>query len=149
MAINIFTAENREGRIDVARAVGSAATAMYIYELPPGASACPYHYEYEEEWLLVVDGTVVLRTPHGERTLERGELVCFPPGPAGAHKVSNRSGAPARTLAFSSSRLPAVSVYPDSNKLGVWPGNERDELVFRRDTAVSWADGEDGWENAG
>ena len=93
MAINIFTAENREGRIDVARAVGSAATAMYIYELPPGASACPYHYEYEEEWLLVVDGTVVLRTPHGERTLERGELVCFPPGPAGAHKVSNRSGA--------------------------------------------------------
>ena len=47
---------------------------------------------------------------------------------------------------FSSSRLPAVSVYPDSNKIGVWPGNDVDDLVFRRDTAVSWADGEEGWE---
>jgi hypothetical protein len=47
---------------------------------------------------------------------------------------------------FSSSRAPAVSVYPDSNKIGVWPGNEVDDLVFRRDTAVSWADGEDGFD---
>jgi hypothetical protein len=44
---------------------------------------------------------------------------------------------------FSSARVPAVSVYPDSNKIGVWPGNEVDELVFKRDTAVSWADEED------
>jgi len=58
----------------------------------------------------------------------------------------NRSESPARTLMFSSSRVPAVSVYPDSNKIGVWPGNEVDELVFRRDTAVSWADGEGGRE---
>lgn len=48
-ALNIFSAENPEGRIDVARAVGSAATTMYIYDLAPGMSACPYHYEYEEE----------------------------------------------------------------------------------------------------
>jgi hypothetical protein len=45
---------------------------------------------------------------------------------------------------FSSSRAPTVSVYPDSNKIGVWPGNDVDDLVFRRDTAVSWADGEEG-----
>ena len=142
-AINIFSAENVEGRIDVARAVGSTATAMYIYDLSPGQDGGPYHYEYEEEWLLVIDGTIVLREPHGERSLERGDLVCFPPGPAGAHQIMNRSEAPARTLMFSSSRVPAVSVYPDSNKIGVWPGNEADDLVFRRDTAVSWGDGEE------
>jgi uncharacterized cupin superfamily protein len=143
-AINIFSGENLEGRIDVARALGSAGTAMYIYDLSPGKSGGPYHYEYEEEWLLVVEGNVVLRTPDGERTLQRGDLVCFPPGPGGAHKIMNRSDLSARTLMFSSSRVPAVSVYPDSNKIGVWPGNEADDLVFRRDTAVPWSDGEEG-----
>jgi uncharacterized cupin superfamily protein len=146
--LNIFSADNAQGRIDVARAVGSAATAMYIYDLAPGQSACPYHYEYEEEWLLVVHGTIVLRAPEGERTLERGDLVCFPPGPAGAHKIMNASPSPARTLMFSSASVPAVSVYPDSNKIGVWPGNEQDELIFRRDTAVPWSDGEQGSEEA-
>jgi uncharacterized cupin superfamily protein len=145
-AINIFSAENPEGRVDVARAVGSMATAMFIYDLAPGQSQSPYHYEYEEEWVLVVDGSVVVRTPDGEHLLERGNLVCFPSGPAGAHKLMNQSDSTARTLMFSSSQVPAVSVYPDSNKIGVWPGNEVDELVFRRDTAVPWSDGEDGWE---
>jgi uncharacterized cupin superfamily protein len=147
-AVNIVGAENPEGRLDVARAVGSAATAMYIYDLAPGQSSCPYHYEYEEEWLLVVDGTIVVRAPDGEHTLERGDVVCFPPGPAGAHRIMNRSDAPARTLLFSQSRVPAVSVYPDSNKIGVRPGNAADELVFRRDTAVPWSHGEEGWDSA-
>jgi uncharacterized cupin superfamily protein len=142
--LNIFSAERLEGRIDVAATLGSAATAMYLYDLSPGDQQCPYHYEYGEEWLLVVDGTIVLREPDGERTLERGALVCFPPGPAGAHKIMNRGESPARTLMFSSSRIPAVSVYPDTNKIAVWPGNEIDDLVFSRDTAVSWADGEEG-----
>src|SRR5262249_34104083 len=132
------------GRVDVARVLGCAGTAMYIYDLSPGQSACQYHYEYEEEWLLVIDGSVALRTPKGERALQRGDLVCFPPGPGGAHKITNGSDLPARTLMFSSSRVPAVSVYPDSNKIGVWPGNEADDLVFRRDTAVPWSDGEEG-----
>ena len=56
---------------------------MFIYDLAPGASSSPYHYEYDEEWLLVVEGTVVLRAPDGEHTLERGDLVRFPPGPEG------------------------------------------------------------------
>jgi uncharacterized cupin superfamily protein len=144
--VNIFGAENPEGRVDVARTVGSKATAMFIYELAPGLSQSPYHYEYEEEWLLVIDGTLVVRVPDGERTLERGDLVRFPPGPAGAHKLMNRSESPARTLMFSSARLPAISVYPDSDKIGVWPDNEADELIFRRGSAVPWSDGEEGWE---
>ena len=147
-AVNIFSVANLEGRVDVARAVGSAATAMFIYDLEPGQSSSPYHYEYAEEWLLVVDGTIVVRTPDGERTLERGDLVRFPSGPAGAHKAMNRGESPARMLMFSSSRQPAVSVYPDSVKIGVWPGEEADALIFKRGTAVPWSDGEEGWENA-
>jgi uncharacterized cupin superfamily protein len=147
-AVNIFSAANVEGRIDVARAVGSAETLMFIYDLAPGQSSCPYHFEYEEEWLLVIDGTIVVRAPNGEYTLERGSLVRFPAGPAGAHKLMNRSESPARTLMFSSSRAPAVSVYPDSDKILVGLGGDADELVFRRSTAVPWSDGEEGWDKA-
>jgi uncharacterized cupin superfamily protein len=148
--VNIFSAENTDGRIDVARAVGSAETLMFIYDLAPGQGSSPYHYEFDEEWLLVVDGTVVLRAPDGEHTLERGDLVCFPPGPAGAHKLMNRSESPARTLMFSSSssRSLAVVVYPDSDTIGVFTGDEADDLVFKRGTAVPWAYGEEGWDKA-
>ena len=148
-AINVFSAKNPEGRIDVSSVLGSNATAMYVYDLEPGRSSCPYHYEYEEEWLLVLEGAIVVRAPDGEHALERGDLLCFPPGPDGAHKVMNRSDSPARILMFSSARVPAVSVYPDSDKIGVWPGNEADAAVFRRSTAVPYSDGEEGWENAG
>src|SRR5262245_22654640 len=147
-SVNVLSAENLEGRIDVARAVGSTATVMFIYDLAPGEGSSPYHYEYEEEWLLVVEGTVVLRAPDGEHTLERGDLVRFPPGTAGAHKLMNRSESPARTLMFSSSRVPAVSVYPDSDKIGVWPGDEANDLIFKRGTAVPWSEDEEGWNKA-
>jgi hypothetical protein len=56
----------------------------------------------------------------------------------------NRTDAPARTSMFSRARVPAVSVYPDSDKIAVWSGNEPGELIFKRETAVAWADGEDG-----
>jgi uncharacterized cupin superfamily protein len=146
--INVFSAEN-DGRIDVSEAVGSKAIAMYVYDLAPGTSSCPYHYEYEEEWLLVVDGSVVVRAPDGEQTLERGDLVCFPAGPDGAHKVMNRGESSARMVMFSQARVPAVSIYPDSDKIGVWPGEEANDLVFKRGTAVPWSEGEDGWQSAG
>jgi uncharacterized cupin superfamily protein len=146
--VNLFRAENVWGRIDVADTLGSTGMQMYVYDLAPGQGSCPYHYEYEEEWLLVVDGTVAVRTPDGEQTLDRGDLVCFPAGPAGAHKIMNRTDVPARMLMFSRATVPAVSVYPDSDKIGVWPGDEENALVFRRASAVAWSDGEEGWDRA-
>jgi uncharacterized cupin superfamily protein len=130
------TAEARVGKL-----AGGVATTVRAYALGPGQSSCPYHYEYEEEWLLVLEGEVVLRTPDGERGLRSGDLVCFPVGPAGAHKVTNRSDAPARVLMFSSSREPAVAVYPDSDKIGAWAGDD-EVMVRRRDAAVDYWDGE-------
>jgi uncharacterized cupin superfamily protein len=146
MAINLFTAQNPNGRIDVARELGSSELAMFVYDVQPGRSSSPYHYEYEDEWLLVVEGSVAVRTPEGELQLERGDLVRFPAGPAGAHKVLNRGERPARTLLFSNARTPAVSVYPDGDTVGVW--TDDDDLVFERGKAVPWAHGEEGWHLA-
>jgi hypothetical protein len=81
-SVNIFDAEF-QGRLDVAGALGSTGYEMFVYDVPPGASSSPYHYEFEEEWLLVVEGEVVVRAPDGEHTLRRGELVCFAAGPTG------------------------------------------------------------------
>src|SRR6476646_11395535 len=143
-SVNIFSVDKPEGRLDVARVLGSSALMMFVYDLDPGRSSSPYHYEYEEEWLLGGGGTLVLRAVDGEHTLQRGDLVRFPPGPEGAHKIMNRSESPARTLLFSSSRAPAVSVYPDSDTIGVWPGDGENDLVFERGAAVPWAHGEEG-----
>jgi uncharacterized cupin superfamily protein len=144
--INAFNDEVA-GRIDASRALGSRSTFMYIYEIDPGWSASPYHYEYEEEWLLVLDGTLVLRTPEGEQTLERGDLICFPAGPDGAHKLMNRGESTARTMMFSDNRAPAVTFYPDSDKIGVWTdADDADGHIFKRAASVPYSDGEEGWE---
>jgi uncharacterized cupin superfamily protein len=148
-AVNIFDAVIDEGRIDVGGAAGSTQGRAYLYDIPPGASSSPYHYEYVDEWLLVVAGSVVVRTPEGECPLAAGALVRFPSGPAGAHKIMNRGDSPARTMLFSNGHGPAVSVYPDSNKIGVWPGEfDENGLIFVRDSAVPWSHGEDGWNKA-
>ena len=133
----------RSGVVRVGAAVGAEETAIKLFEIPSGESLCPYHYEYVEEWLLVVEGEVLVRTPAGEETASRGVLVRFPAGPDGAHKLTNRTERPARVLMFSSSREPAVAVYPDSDKVGVWPGRDEDTVMIRRaDGKVPYYDGE-------
>ena len=123
--------------------LGATLLGGTVYELPEGQSVCPYHYEYgNEEWLIVLEGRPTLRHPGGEDELERGEVVCFPVGPEGAHKVTNRSGETARILMLSTKSEPAVVVYPDSDKLGVWPGDQRDHILVRRESRVDYWDRE-------
>src|SRR5713226_2766902 len=72
--------------------LGASLLGASLYELPPGERTWPYHYEHaSEEWLLVVAGKPTLRTPDGERELQPGDVAVFPPGPAGGHKVENRT----------------------------------------------------------
>lgn len=104
--------------------IGAERLGGSVYEIDPGDSACPYHYEcVEEEWLLVLSGTPTLRDPEGEHELAPGDLVCFPVGPDGGHKVSNRSDAVVRILMLSTMPKDELSIciYPDSEKVGVWP----------------------------
>lgn len=133
----------RSGVARVGRAAGGEELAVNLFEIPSGESLCPYHYEYVEEWLLVLDGELTLRVPDGERTVRRGDLVRLSPGPGGAHKLTNPSGQPAHVVMLSSSREPAVAVYPDSDKTGVWPGHPDDRMMLRRaDGRVGYYDGE-------
>jgi len=125
--------------------VGAANTGISVYELPPGQAICPYHYENpEEEWLLVLEGRPTLRHPGGEDLLEPWDVVFFPSGRDGAHAVRNNTDSPVRVLMFSDRSNVAASVYPDSDKIAIWAGNERDNLIVRRASGVGYWDGETG-----
>ena len=150
---NVFTAEFERDADDpdgygtgyprFGPAIGASMLGGTVYELPAGQSICPYHYEHgDEEWLLVLDGQPTVRHPDGEDELSRGEVVCFPAGPAGAHKVTNRTDEVVRVLMVSTKRMPAVAVYPDSDKIGVFTGEKRDDVMVRRESSVDYWDGE-------
>jgi uncharacterized cupin superfamily protein len=133
----------RAGMARFGPSIGAVMLGGTVYELPPGQSNCPYHYEYgNEEWLIVLAGRLTLRHPEGEDELDPGDVVCFPVGPEGAHKLSNRTDETVRVLLLSTKFEPAVAVYPDSDKIGVWPGDRRDHVLVRRESAVDYWDRE-------
>jgi len=133
----------RSGLLRVGKLVGATETGASVYELPPGQAICPYHYEYgEEEWLLVLQGRPTLRHPDGTDALQPWDLVCFPRGPKGAHGVRNETDETVRVLMFSDVVHPAVTVYPDSGKIGIWTGNRDDDVMVPRTANVDYFHGE-------
>jgi uncharacterized cupin superfamily protein len=93
-----------------------------VYELPPGEKFWPYHFHYtNEEWLIVLAGGLVLRTPEGERTLRSGDVACFVAGASGAHTVLRAVGdAPVRfAIPSTQHRFGGGAVYPDSGKFSI------------------------------
>jgi uncharacterized cupin superfamily protein len=113
-----------------------------LYELPPGMKSFPYHWHRGlEEMLIVLEGRPTLRTPGGERQLERGDVVSFPTTPDGAHKLWNDSDKPVRYLMLSTAVDFDVVHYPDSDKIGIRAEGYR--LLVRPESGVDYMDGEE------
>jgi uncharacterized cupin superfamily protein len=133
----------RAGMARLGGLLGAKETGISVYELPPGQSICPYHYECgEEEWLLVLSGNPTLRSPGGEERLAPWDVACFPRGPEGAHAVRNETAETARVLMFSTVVTPTATVYPDSDKVGIWTGDKETDVLVRRSSRVGYYDGE-------
>jgi uncharacterized cupin superfamily protein len=134
----------RSGMARLGKLLGSAEdSGATLYDLPPGQSICPYHYEVgEEEWLLVLVGTPTLRHPDGSDKLEPMDVVFFEKGAAGAHGVRNETEEPVRVLMFSTVVVPTATVYPDSDKVGIWTGDPESDVLVRRESRVDYFDGE-------
>ncbi|HEY4277973.1 MAG TPA: cupin domain-containing protein [Conexibacter sp.] len=137
----------RAGMARFGRQLGAQRTSASLYELPPGQSICPYHYEYgEEEWALVLAGHPTVRTPEGTRQLDPLDMVFFPTGPEGAHQLRNDTDEPARVLMWSEVVLPNGTAYPDSGKVALYTGDPAEDAIVERKSAVDYFHGEPGVE---
>ena len=132
-------------RARVGDAAGSRRLGMSVWDLMPGQAAYPWHFHYiEEELLVVLEGEPMLRGTDGWRRLERGAVVSFPPGRAGAHQLFNDGDAVVRFLAISTSGEPDIVEYPDQGKIGVFerpPGDGRLFKLFPLGAEVDYRDG--------
>ena len=97
---------------------GARDLGVTLYEIEAGGAISPYHVHHaNEELLIVLAGRPRLRTPAGTATLDPGSVVAFPPGPEGAHRISNAGPEPARVLVCSTMRLPEIAEHLDT---GTW-----------------------------
>lgn len=127
------------GGVGALRLERSGRLGASVWELQPGGVNWNHFHHGSEELVLVLRGRPTVRTPEGESVLEEGDVLTFPPGPAGAKEVRNETDEPARVLIVSTNAEPDVSEYPDVGKIGVNVG--RDEWrLFRPSDAVEYHD---------
>ena len=88
------------------RALGDAflltKIGINLTTLPPGKESSMRHWHtFEDEFVYVVEGEVVLRTDAGETLLSAGMCAGFPAGVPNGHQLINNSDRPARYLEVS------------------------------------------------
>ncbi len=47
----------RAGTSRIGERAGGSENVVKAYEIPSGDRLCPYHYEFVEEWLLILEGS--------------------------------------------------------------------------------------------
>lgn len=122
--------------------IHEADSLVRIYELPPGKSAYPYHFHLKnEETFFILRGEGLLRTRDGERAVRPGDLLFFPAGEDGAHKLTNTSDTEMLVyLDFDIVHDLDVAMYPDSGKIGIW-GMDTNK-IYRIGDDVDYYEGE-------
>jgi len=121
-----------------------------IYEIPPGKRAWLFHFHHaNEELFYVLNGSGVIRTIDGEKSVQEGDFISAPAGEEGSHQFVNTGDEPLRYIATSTMIEPDIVEYPDSDKMfvmsGQAPGGDKSKRrisgVYRKsDTADFWED---------
>jgi uncharacterized cupin superfamily protein len=111
-----------------------------LYELGPGNFTIYHAHHGSDELLIVLSGRPTLRTPDGERQLDAGDAVHFPPGRGGAHGMRNDTDEPVRYVVAGTRVSPEVVEYPDLGRLTAQsrlPSYEGNELFVIHDVKES------------
>ena len=114
-----------------------------FYEVPPGKSAYPKHFHnYNSECFYIISGEGMLETEDGFVQVSAGDIMVFPCGKAGTHKLTNTSETENLLyLDFDTTNSPDIIEYPDSGKIGMIEFGKK-EAFFRGDSNVDYYDGE-------
>jgi uncharacterized cupin superfamily protein len=116
--------------VRVAEHAGAEHLGASLYELQPGEEMVFHYHVSREELLVVLEGRLSLRSATGWEELPTGEVVAFPRGERGAHGYRNDSKEPVRVLVISELDGPNISVYPDTNQIGVFDAGQRAQRRF-------------------
>jgi len=114
----------------VGERAGAEQLGASVYELNPGDEMVFHYHVQREELLIVLAGRLSLRTATGWEKLREGEVVAFPRGERGAHGYRNDGDAPVRVLMVSEMSGPNISVYPDTNQIGIFDAGQRAQRRF-------------------
>ncbi len=124
---------------EVGRLLGATRLGYALGVLERGEVYCPNHWHTQEEEAFVVwSGTPTLRTPQGTFELRPGDVIAFPTGERGAHRLSNEGDTSAVILMFANIDPGDVCHYPDSRKVLV----EATGIIVRSEPSLDYFEGE-------
>lgn len=102
----------------VGRQAGCQRLGASLFELPPDAASFPFHVHYaNEELLIALAGAPTLEIPTGARQLKPGDVVAFPAGRGGAHRIRNGTRESCRIFVASTMLAPEITEFPESGEL--------------------------------
>lgn len=131
----LFTASPR-----LASVVKSRNLIFDLRLLNPGQFSFPYHFHKNaEELMMIISGSMTMRSPKGFEILNKGDIVFIEMGETGAHQFFNHTTEPCTYLDIRTLIGMDVVEYPDSDKINVLPENE----VFEKRSKAGYFKGEE------
>ena len=127
------------GGVGARRLERKAMLGASVWEIHPGGENWHHFHHGSEELLIVLRGRPTVRMKDGDRQLAEGDVVTFPRGPEGAHRITNETSEVARVVIVSTNVVPDVSEYPDVGKVGINTGDDEWRL-FRPSDSVEYDD---------
>lgn len=108
--------------------------------LNPGQYSFPYHFHrHAEELMIILSGSLTLRTEEGLQIVSQGEILFFESGESGVHQLYNHTETPGTYLDIKTAVNNDVCEYPDSGKIAVSMANE----IYERGSYVDYFKGEE------
>jgi uncharacterized cupin superfamily protein len=131
----IQTADPRLSKI-----VKSEHLIFDIRLLNPDQFSFPYHFHrHAEELIMIMNGSLTLRSPKGLQELNQGDIIFFEMGESGAHQLYNHTIEPCRYLDIKTHLDNDICEYPDSNKICVSQYGE----IYEKSLSVDYFKGEE------
>ena len=97
-------------------AVGLSQYGVNLTRIPPGAASALRHWhEYEDEFVYVISGELMLMEEGGETLLRAGDAAGFKAGVANGHQLVNRSESDALCLEIGTRAANERGHYPDED----------------------------------